>query len=1064
MKKFFDSSKRGIPKKLNKLFGILFMVFLFFQSMSLQAQDLSVNGKVVDQNGDPVIGANVVIKGTTTGTITNADGEYLINCGSNDILVFSFIGMEIQEVPVDGRSSIDILLNPSVEAMEEVVVVGYGVQKKESVIGAVSQISGEKIKSVKMGGSLENTLQGNLPGLTVIMTDPTPGEEAMGNYYAAAPIQMLIRGTASMGNNSPLVIVDGVERSLSNIDPNDVSSVSILKDASATAVYGVKGANGVIIITTKRGRSGAMELEFTADFTMKTPTMLPEYMNSYETMLLRNEAYRNDGMWDLIISDEELMHYKNQDLPYLYPDFDWMEFLFEPAYDQSYNLNARGGNDFVQYFSSIGYLNEGDIFTLGNDFPYDYDNKNGHYFHHRYTFRNNLDFQLSKSSKLSVNLGGNIKEWGKPNDTFTQELWFEPVTTMPYYPEEALEMHPDELIPYNQTGLRPMINPDQGNVRLLWMGGKGFYRFKSNQINTDVIFNQKLDRITPGLSFGLLYSYNSNTIYRKSHQLPSYFGYYLDPETEEWTRYNETGKVNYDTPQPPLNVQNDGIFQSTRSHYYEAKVMYDRVFGSHALSGIGVFSRRKSNLSIADFPHYEENWVGRLTYNFDEKYFAEVSVAHTGSEKFAPGLRYGTFPAFATSWLISNEDFFSSVKPILNRLKLRYSWGKVGSDAGIDRWLYVSEYEDVDGGIGFGFPVQNYPWIQEGNIPITDATWETATKQNIGIELGFLENLISLEVDLFDERRTDMLMTRNTVPSWVGIGGIQGNLGETKAHGIEIVLGIDKVFRNGLYLYAEGNVALTENRVVNWDESESVPFHFKAEGKPVDIAARMGSYTPGTGLEDKGYYQDFDELFMWGVATGGNPIVGDLKFLDFNGDGNVDEQDRIVSEDPTVPHTTWSAKLGASYKAWTFEANFYGISSVARPMRQGGMFYLFPFTQNKDNAYTAHGDHWTPTNTNASFPAVHYMATNQYNQQISQFAMIPGKYIRLRNVRLGYSLDAPLLGKIGIKQMDLGLVGTNLLTWKELDWGGDPEGFNFGVDFGAYPQTRRYTFEIRLTF
>ncbi|MBN2615778.1 MAG: TonB-dependent receptor [Bacteroidales bacterium] len=1052
------------PNFIVKMRLLFFLLMVAFLPVTVFGQPKTISGKVYDEQGSPIPGTTIVIVGTTEGTVTDFDGKFSIKAKTGDVLRFSFIGFKTQEIVVKNQTELKVAMSTDTKDIDEVMVVAYGVQKKESVVGAISQVSGDKLKAIKMGGSIENTLQGSLPGLTVIMTDPTPGEEAIGGYYAASPIQMAIRGTSSMGNNNPLVIVDGVERKFSNIDPNEIASISILKDASATAVYGVKGANGVIIVNTKRGRAGAVELDFSADFTMKEAAILPEYMNSYQTMLLRNEAYKNDGKWNMLIPEDALEHYKNQDLPYLYPDFDWMDYLFKPGFDQTYNLNARGGNDFVQYFVSLGYLNEGDIFAVGNEFPYDYDKKNAHYWHKRYNFRNNLDFNITKSTRLSVNLGGNIKVWNKPEDTFTQMIWYESPTNMPFYPDGILDQYPDDVIPYLQTGQRPFINAAKGETKLHWLGGRGFFRKKANEINTDIRLSQKLDFITKGLSLSGVYSYNSQAIYDKSYYLDRYYGYYLDPETQQWGRYDNWGSEDFDTPQPPLTVTNsDNLWQVDRAHYYEGQLNYARKFGKHNVSAVGVFSRRQSR-GILDFPHYEENWVGRATYDYKERYFFEASVAHTGSEKFAPGLRFGTFPAFAGGWLISKEDFFLPITNIVNSLKIKYSWGKVGSDAGIDRWLYISEFSNAGESIGFGYPMQYYPYIQEGNIPVTDATWEEAIKQNLGFEFGFFDSQVTLNIDLFNERRTNMLQQRMSVPSYVGVSEIRGNLGETKSHGIEIDLSVNKQLNNGLGLFLDANVSLSENRVVFYDEPTKLPFNLKAEGKPVDIARRIGSYTPGTGLVDQGFYQDFDELFLWPVASGGSPIVGDLKFLDFNGDGAVNKQDYVVSKDPTVPDLTWNAKLGATYKDWYCDVTFYGISAVQRPMRQGGMFYLFPFSDNESSAYTAHANHWTPTNTNPEFPSVHSEATNQYNYQISNFSMVAGQYVRLRNARVGRNFKIPALKTIGVKTMSLALVGTNLFTWKKLGWGGDPEGFNYGVDFGAYPQTRRYTLELNMTF
>jgi TonB-linked SusC/RagA family outer membrane protein len=1045
------------PDNYKKMRLPLLLLVLSCLHLAVYGQQRTVTGRVTDEAGTTLPGVTVAIPGTTRGTNTDFDGRYSIEASASDTLQFSFIGMVTQKIRVGAQTVIDVTLVAEVAAIDEVVVVGYGVQRKESVVAAISQVSGERLRNVKTGGGIESTLQGNLPGLTVIMQDPTPGEESNS-------ITLQIRGTASMGSNTPLVLVDGVERSFGNLDPNEIASISILKDASATSIYGVRGANGVIIVTTKRGMKGAVQLDFTASTSIKSPTRLPEYLNAYETLVMRNEAYRNDGKWSSIIPDDILELYRTQESPYLYPDFDWMDFYFKPALDQSYNLNARGGNDFVHYFSSLSYLQEGDVFTVGELFPYEYEKHSAGYWHKRYNFRNNMDFFITPTTKLTFNLGGNLKVWNKPVDNYTQEIWFEPVTVMPYYPEEAVQQFPDNLIPYNQTGIRPMINPAQGNIRLQWTGGRGFMRNKSNDVQSDVILNQKLDFITPGLSIQANYSINSTFGYRQNFPLSQYYGFYLNPSDSTWTRYHQDAGIDNETPQPKLTVtNNENLTGASRSHYYRIQTNYGRTFGKHRVSALGVFARRIAR-GTSSFPTYQEDWVGRATYSYDDKYMFETSISHTGSEKFAPGLRFGTFPSFAVGWLASEESWFKDALPWVNYFKPRYSWGMVGSDAGIARWLYISEYTTASGGVSFGLPLQSYSYIQEGTIPVTDATWETAIKQNIGIEMAFFRNQITLNVDLFNERRENILQTRRSVPSWVGVSSISGNIGETKSHGFEVELGWNKTFLNGFGLFGRLNLSGAESRVIYYDESANVPFHLKAEGKPVGIAQRMGYYTPATGVLNPGYYQDFDELFMWPVAGGRAPIVGDLKYVDFNGDGAVNSLDRVVSENPFVPIFNWSSTLGFMFKSWSLQGDLYGISNTQYSLRQGGMFYLYPFSQNKDNAMRVHADYWTPENRDASYPAVHSIATEQYNYQINQFGMIEGKYIRLRNVRLNYKVQAGALDRLGIRNMDISLLGTNLFTWTPFKLGGDPEGFNSGVDFGAYPMLKRFTAEIRVTF
>lgn len=1041
------------------LFCSLLLITLTGINGQLYAQR-TVTGTVTGEiSADLLPGVNILIKGTSTGTTTDSDGYYEIATSTpSDTLVFSYIGYRMMEIPIDGRDVIDVILEPDVISGEELVVVGYGEQTRESIVGSISSISGAKIERAQGPGNLISSLQGSAPGITMFSTNETPGESGA---------QIQIRASTTLGNTSPLFIVDGVEQPrISNIDKSEIESVSILKEASATAVYGVKGANGVVIIKTKRGRPGSMELSFSTETTIKQPTKMPEFLNAYETLSLRNESYRNDGRWDMIIPDNILEHYRVQDMPYIYPDFDWVDFLYEPAIDQRYNINASGGNEFVRYFASFSYLRENDIMNMGDMrqvFPYEMDPT---YRGDRYNFRNNLDFSLTQSTNLSIQLGGNINVNNRPIDDYTQELMFQPATALPYYPADALNQYPDDVIPYNQTGVRPYINPEQGNVRLLWIGGSGVRETKRNDLTANLIFNQGLDFITSGLNLELRYSYQTFQNYGRNHWTPNFYGYNLQPDGN-WQRYTNVGDLDLNTPQGNIGINpNMGLWDANRSHDYRVQVDYRQNLENHNFALTGVIARRES-MGIASFPSFEESWIARGTYNYQSRYFLESSVAHTGSEKFAQRYRFGTFPSFGAGWMITNEDFMRNLDSMswINHLKLRYSWGEIGSDAGIPRWLFSTSYGS-GGTTPFGFPLQSSTTlIQEAAVPVTDATWETAIKQNLGLEMGFFNNQITLNVDVYNELRKDILQTRNSIPTWMGTSSpVSGNLGEAKAHGIEIELGLNQTFGNGLNLYVDGHFSAFESRVTYWDETDNIPFHLKVEGKPVDLARRMDYFTPTSGVEVVGFYQNFDELFMYPRASGTPPIVGDHKYLDFNGDGVVDGQDRLVAEAPFVPDQNWNVNLGFNIKNWSGQVTFYGVSEVKYPMRQGGMFFLYPFSQNKDNAMTIHADRWTPDNPNARFPSVHSFAEDQYNYRPSSFSMVNGQFIRLKQAFLSYNLTSDFLSGVGVRQIELTLTGTNLWTWTASEFGGDPEGANWGQDFGAYPLTRRFTLGTRINF
>lgn len=1054
--------------KMRNTLKLLFLIsncvlLSFFNTVSGQ---IMVSGTVFDglDANRSISDVSIMIKGSNKGTTSGSDGRYKISVGSLlDTLVFSFVGYKTQEVPLNGKSKMDVILQGDIKQNEEVVVVGYGEQTKESVVGAVSTVSGTKLVESRATGNLMTSLQGSAPGVTVFTTGEKPGQ---------TQVQIQLRAGTSMNNNNPLFIVDNVEvPNINNIDPIDIESVSILKGGgAATAVYGVKAANGVVIIKTKRGKKGSVALNLSNETTVKRPVRLPRFMDGYQTMLLRNEAFKNDGQWDQLISNDVLEHYRLGDAPYLYPDFDWQSYLWKPGMDQSNNLNAVGGNDFVQYFASLSYLREGSIMNtkdFSKAFPYSEDPS---YWSNRFNLRSNLDFNLSKSTRFSVQLSGVLQDRNSPVDDYTQELMFQPVNALPYYPQAALDKFPDDLIPYNQTGVRPFIDPSRGsNVRLLWVGGAGVRRYSVNDFDANLVLDQKLDFITQGLSISGLYSYQSSQTFLAQDNLyiPGFYGYFLSPVDSTWTRYDATGNRDLNTPQPKLQIQPTmGLNSAFRAHYYKLQFDYNRRFGDHNVGATGIFSRRQSR-GIADFPSYEEDWIVRGTYDYQSKYFLEASAAHTGSEKFAPGLRFGTFPAAGVGWILSKEKFIEKMFPEwINYLKVKYSYGKVGSDAGIPRWLYMSSYQPDAGNVIFGNPSVGYPTIAEGPVAVTNATWETAIKQNLGIDFGFFSNVITLGVNLYKTRRENILMARNSVPTWMGItGDVFANLGKTEAHGIELEAGVNKSITRDFGINFNGNLSVSESKVDFWDESKSMPENLKAEGKPVDIAMRMNYYTPTAGVQTSGFYQSFDDLFMWPLASGGRaPIVGDLRFLDYNGDGVVNSLDQVVAKHPFVPTMNWNADLGFRYKNWSLDLVFYGISQVEYPLRQGGMFFLFPFTQNKDEAMVAHGDHWTPENTNPLFPAVHSFAEDQYNYRISSFSILNGQYISLKRAALGYNLRSSGLSRIGIGQIQLTFTGMNLWMWTRLPFGGDPEGANYGQDFGAYPISQRFSLSANISF
>jgi len=708
-------------------------MYLALTMTCLQAQvGSTVNGIVKDEVGVTMPGVNVFVKGVNIGTITNQEGEFSLQVPStSSILSFSFIGYETQEKEVGNNTYLEITMIPSSESLEEVVVVGYGTQKKESLISAISQVKGTDLR--KMGvPNVSGALSGTTAGVNVITQSGQPGEETADIY---------IRGRSSLNESRALILVDGVEITgdFSNIDPNEVEAISILKDASATAVYGVKGANGVIIITTRRGTLSKPRMTFMSESTFKQPTRFPERLGAYETMQLANVAYKNDQRWGDIHSEEHMLNHLNNVNPYLYPDVQWYdEIVKEVALSQRANYTVQGGTDFVKYFGSLGFLNEGDIFKTekqgDNDPRFNYK---------RYNFRTNLDFNLAKRTTLAVNLSGRLEDHNRPNmsEEALQRTIYELAYTLPphyfpaRYPADIFDDFPDPNNPDANTERLGDINLVELYNPLERMNKMGFISETGSMITSDFELDQNLDFITEGLSFTGRFSYSSDYSYSRDY----------DYSVPTWHLHEDgTWEIigDPDGQEDVLRVwDNENLTYFNRSHYYRLQILYENAFGKHTISAMGLFSRRNykwGSREIINFPRFREDWVGRVTYNYDNTFLIEGNGAYNGSERFAPGKRFGFFPSGAVGWNISNMEIFADNIPVVSLLKIRYSYGQVGSEAGADRWMYQGEYSADSKLYQFGVNYDDQGGtLIESKLANPNATWETATKENLGFEINF---------------------------------------------------------------------------------------------------------------------------------------------------------------------------------------------------------------------------------------------------------------------------------------------------------------------------------------
>lgn len=1029
---------------------------VYYESYSKNSieRNLVVRGTVLDETGEPVIGASVFIKGTTQGTVTDFDGNFEIqNVDSKyKTVVVSFIGYSPAEAQIQKNKRIIVSLKENSELLEEVVVVGYGVQKKESVVGAISQVNNESI--TKAGTSdITSALAGKLSGVTTMQQSGQPGSTSN---------DIMIRGVSSWNGNKPLVLVDGVERDFNAIDPNEVKNISVLKDASATAVFGAKGANGVIIVTTNRGTEGKPKLSASASYGFQTPSRMPEHIDAYTTMSLYNIARKNSGSFSKMKSDYVLSEYKNPSSrlnSLLYPDVNWFDLVSRNfASTTNVNVGLSGGTKFVKYYASLGYTHEGSLFNSYNEgfcdtrFKYD-----------RLNYRMNLDFDITNRTVLSFNLGGIISTRNAP--TNPGNIWegiYQASTAMypAYYPSWVLEEIPDTDYP-DASGTRLSATADgEDNPYTLLNQGK-FSRTSSSTLYTDLILKQDLGFITKGLSFNgkvSLSTYYNNEVLKANKAIPIYelrFGN-IGSGINPWFRQGQTGDEVYVDPTLDINVGGlqNGYYTNL---YYEFSVNYNRTFGDHSVSALLLMNRQNKNTNT-EFAYRNEAWVARATYDYRHRYLFEMNLGYTGSERFAPSNRFGFFPSFALGWVMSEEKWFKENVKWVSKLKFRYSDGKVGSDTASERWLYMSEYKK-DG---------NY--IYEGKIANATAQWEEARKKDFGIEIGLFDNMITLGMDLFDEQRTKMLLTPRSNTPLIGNSGFkQLNLGAMKKHGIEIEAGFKKKTSYGLGYNINAMISLNENRIIEKDDLPFAPEYKKDAGKAYG-GEFQGSITTGNG-----HFNTIDDIHNYPTSSAiENMIPGDYRYLDYTADGKITDLDKYPIEGSLYPPCVYSFGGGLNYKNFSFNILFQG--NVGKYVKYGEAFEI----EYNGEAYRLHKsqlDYWTPLNHNANHNALRFIEGNAGNPLFGWAGgdtyhgydiVLDGRswrradYLKLREIYIGYDFkNAAMKKTLGISNLTVYATGNNLLTFTKLVEG-DPERRDFNKGF--YPQMATYKLGMKLTF
>lgn len=1034
---------KNVAKQIQR-FPCIFLCMLLL-SLTVNAQnDVLRKGVVVDENNEPLIGVHVAVKDNKSiGTVTDLDGKFQLKIPSaNSILVFSYIGMDPKEIKAGNDEFIRVVMKNDEKMLDEVIVVGYGQQKKASVVGAITQTNAKVLERAGGVSSLGQALTGNLPGVVTSSSTGMPGDEDP---------QIIIRAQSSWNNSSPLVLVDGVERPMNTVDISSVESVSVLKDASATAVYGVKGANGVILITTKRGQEGKAQVQIKANTTVKVPSKLPEKLDAYDTFLLKNRVIEREvgispSTWSYYKPMAIIDKYRNptNDEEWdRYPNVDWVDELFK-NYAISYNFSANvsGGTKLVSYFTSVDFVHEGDLFKS-------FENNRGYssgYGYNRLNFRSNLDFNLTKTTKFSTNLFGSngvrTMPWGSigNDDKSDQGYW-----------ASAYRTAPDAMRPIYSNGLFGYYDPRNADVpnSVASIAASGIEKRTNTQINTDFILTQDLGMVTKGLSVRGNLSLD-NTFLEKERGINDQYNYlhrmWVNPDSgdiiyERGEDFKES--VKWSTLAGNVNKN-----RTYRKVYYSLQGNYVRQFGKNDVALMGLFSRERWATG-SEFPRYREDWVFRSTYNYDSRYFFEVNGAYNGSEKFGPKKRFAFFPSFSGGWMLSEESFMKSVK-FLDLFKIRGSYGKIGDDNVGGRQLYQDQWV-YGGNIIMGTVPANTPYTvyRIATLGNEDVSWETVKKTNVGADYSFLNGLISGSVDFFKDKRSDVLITGNNraIPSYFGATAPTANLGEVKSKGYELSLKFNQVFQNGFRLWANGNLTHATNEIIFADDAPLKPAYRKKEGYAIN---QTTSYING------GFINTWDDLYGSPTSQAYNEskLPGDYLIIDFNGDGQITEDDQAPYQYSSTPQNTYSAALGIEWKGFSANIMFYGVNNVSRTVE-------FPTFHSTSNVAYVEGRYWSKDGT-GKIPLPRYGITTPTGSNGTRY-VYDASYIRLKNAEIAYTFTGQSVKKLGLSSLRLYLNGDNLYLWSNMP---DDRESNFSGNssFGAYPTMKRFNLGVDITF
>lgn len=995
----------------------------------------TITGRVTDKTGETIIGANIMEKGTTNGTVTDINGNFILNVEPNAILHISYIGYLTQDISTVGRTSFDIVLQEDTTSLEEVVVVGYGMQRKITTIGAQSGI--KVTKELKQPvATLQGVLSGRIAGIV--------GQQVSGEAGKMDNTKIWVRGIATTTDATPLILIDGVERAMNDLNAEDIESLQVLKDASATAVYGVKGANGVILITTKQGVRGKPRIRAEYSHGITNFTKVPDLADGPTYMKMANEASTTRGGRP-IYTEEAIRATIDQTDPYLYPNINWFEEAFaEAGYNNRANVNVNGGSEFAQYYVSLGYYNEGGLYKIVEDAQ-----STGEMKFTRYNYVSNLTMQITKTTEAVLALNGYVSDYNTPAKSASEIFNMALLTYPTYYPVT----YPGGEIPYVRGS--GVYSP------YTMLHSFGFNEDNRMQTNITLRLKQKMDFLLPGLSIRGMFAFDHYNRVNTTRGISQPVSYNAEGRDEN----GDLILVRSDNYQGTTTLGFDKWTAGRRQYYMEGALDYNQIFAEkHRVSGMFLYNQTDyrhltAETLMSSMPSRSLGVAGRATYSFDDRYMAEFNFGYNGSENFVPGNRFGFFPSFGAGWVLSNEKFFSPLASAIQLFKIRGSWGKAGnSQLGTSfdsarRFAFLSTVGTGAGGYVFGNTRQTSYSGKDIQDYAVDVTWENSTKTNFGVDLGLWENDLSLTFDIFKEKREDIFLQRSAIPDYIGLHNAPlGNLGIVENKGFETSLDLTKQLGE-VILMTKGNLTYNRNKIIE-DDTPQKPYPW-LETRGNYVHYRMGYICDG-------FYTQ-EEIEDPNVAKpGGDYRAGDLKYRDLNGDGIIDGNDKTSIGRPSYPNLVYGFGATVQWKNFDIGAFFQGTGLIDISLAASD-FMPYKEGATKGNVFANITEAWTEDdqNPNAKWPRLNYGGNINENYATSTFWLRSGSYLRLKTLDIGYTLPSSMTKKWGVDNVRLYFLGYNLFTITSFDmW--DPElGSGSGTE---YPNLRTYSMGISLSF